>query len=108
MSKNVFFLLDALKLRQRFDVVLTEDEITHNKPHPEIYDKTAQKLGIPPAACVAIEDSFTGIEAAKGAGMKCVAVASTFPAAELRARTQADLVVESLKGLKLEILRELF
>ena len=107
MSKNVFFILDALKLRQRFHVVLTADEITHNKPHPEIYDKTAQKLGIPPAACVVIEDSFTGIEAAKGAGMKCVAVASTFPAAELRARTQADLIVQSLEALKLEDLREL-
>ena len=108
MSKNVFFIIDALKLRQRFHVVLTADEVIHNKPHPEIYDKTAQKLGIPPAACVAIEDSFTGMEAAKGAGMKCVAVASTFPAAELRVRTQADLVVQTLETLKLEMLRELF
>ena len=108
MSKNVFFILDALKLRQRFHVVLTADEVIHNKPHPEIYDKTAQKLGIPPAACVVIEDSFTGIEAAKCAGMKCVAVASTFPAAELRVRTQADLVVQTLETLKLEMLRELF
>ena len=108
MSKNVFFILDALKLRPRFHVVLTADEITHNKPDPEIYGKTAQKLGVPPAACVVIEDSFTGIEAAKGAGMKCVAVASTFPATELRARTQADLVVQTLETLELEILRGLF
>jgi beta-phosphoglucomutase family hydrolase len=108
MSKNVFFILDALKLRQRFHVVLTADEVIHNKPHPEIYDKTAQKLGIPAAACVVIEDSFTGIEASKSAGMKCVAVASTFPAAELRARTRADLVVQNLEALKLDNLRALF
>ena len=108
ISKNVFFILDALKLRQRFDGILTADEITHIKPHPQIYEKTAQKLGIPAAACVAIEDSFAGIEAAKGAGMRCVAVASTFPATELRAHTQADLVVQTLETLQLEDLRELF
>ena len=108
MSKNVFFILDALKLRQCFHVVLTADEVTQVKPHPEIYEKTAQKLGFVPAACVAIEDSFAGIEAAKGAGMKCVAVATTFPDAELRARTQADLVVQTLGTLKLEVLRGLF
>ncbi|MGD0128619.1 MAG: HAD family phosphatase [Terriglobia bacterium] len=108
MSKNVFFILDALKLRRCFDVVLTADEITQNKPHPEIYEKTAQKLGILPAACVVIEDSFAGIEAAKGAGMKCVAVASTFPATELRAHTQADLIVNRLEALELENLRGLF
>ena len=108
MGKNVSFILDALKLRQCFHVVLTADELTQNKPHPEIYEKTAQKLGVPPAACVVIEDSFAGIEAAKGAGMKCVAVASTFPAAELRAQTHADLIDQSLDALKLEDLRGLF
>ena len=108
MSKNVYFILDVLKLRPCFDVVLTEDEITHNKPHPEIYEKTAQKLGNRPAACVVIEDSFAGIEAAKAAGMKCVAVASTFPVSELCAHTQADLVVQTLEALTLENLRGLF
>ena len=108
IRKNVFFILDVLKLRQCFDAVLTADEITHSKPHPEIYEKTAQKLGLLPGASVVIEDSFAGIEAAKGAGMKCVAVASTFPAAELRAHTHADLVIESLEALQLEDLRGLF
>ena len=107
-SKNVFFILDALRLRPYFDVILTEDEITRNKPHPEIFSKTAQKLGVSPAACVVIEDSFAGIKAAKSAGMKCVAVASTFPAPELREYTQADLVIQTLEALTLERLRELF
>jgi beta-phosphoglucomutase family hydrolase len=108
ISKNVFFVLEALKLRHCFQVILTEDEITHNKPNPEIYQKTAQKLAVEPAACVVIEDSFAGIEAAKGAGMKCVAVASTFSAPDLRAHTQADLIVQSLEALTLEHLRKLF
>ena len=107
MSKNVFFILDALKLRPYFHAILTGDEITQSKPHPEIFSKTALKLGILPADCVAIEDSFVGIEAAKRAGMKCVAVATTFPAVELRAHTQADLVTETLEAVDLNKLREL-
>jgi beta-phosphoglucomutase family hydrolase len=108
MSKNVTFILEALKLRSFFHVILTGDEITHSKPHPEIYAKTAQKLDLPPADCVAIEDSFVGIEAAKGAGMKCVAVASTFPASELGAHTHADVVIQTLEALDLQKLRQLF
>jgi beta-phosphoglucomutase family hydrolase len=108
MSKNVNFILDALKLRPYFRAVLTNDEITQSKPSPEIFLKTAGKLGLPPAACVALEDSFAGVEAAKRASMKCVAVASTFPAPELRARTQADLVVQTLEELNLQKLRQLF
>jgi len=108
ISKNVSFILDALKLGPHFDVILTEDEITQNKPHPEIYTKTAHKLGVAPTVCVVIEDSFAGIEAAKRAGMKCVAVASTFPAPELRTHTQADLVVQTLEALNLKKLRELY
>ena len=108
MSKNVFFILEALKLRPFFQVILTGDEITQSKPHPEIFSKTAQKLALLPAHCVVIEDSFVGIEAAKRAGMKCVAVASTFAELELRARTQADLVVQSLEKLNLQELRQLF
>jgi beta-phosphoglucomutase family hydrolase len=108
ISKNVNFILDALKLRPFFHVILTGDEITESKPHPEIYVKTAQKLGLRPAHCVAIEDSFVGIEAAKRAGMKCVAVASTFAAPELRAHTHADLVIQNLEALNLQKLRQLF
>jgi len=108
MSKNVFFILDALKLRSSFDAILTADEISKNKPHPEIFAKTAQKLGLGPTVCAVIEDSFVGIEAANRAGMKCVAVASTFPASELRAHTLADLVVQSLDALNLQKLGELF
>jgi beta-phosphoglucomutase family hydrolase len=108
MSKNVTFILDALKLRPYFQVIMTSDEISQSKPHPEIFAKTAHKLGLPPADCAVIEDSFVGIEAAKRAGMKCVAIASTFPASELRAHTQADLVIQTLEALNLQLLRELF
>jgi beta-phosphoglucomutase-like phosphatase (HAD superfamily) len=63
-------------------------------------------MGLDPAACVAFEDSFVGLESARRAGMKCVAIASTFPLAELE--THADLAVQSFEDLRLERLRRLF
>jgi HAD superfamily hydrolase (TIGR01509 family) len=108
ISKNVEFLVTALELRPYFRVLLSRNEITHAKPDPEIYLKTAAKLGIEPALCVVFEDSFVGIEAAKRAGMKCVAIASSFPAADLRQETCADLVVPSFEAVTLETLRALF
>ena len=89
-------------------MILTGDEVSHPKPDPEIYLKTAAKLGLQPAACVAFEDSFVGVEAAKRAGMKCLGIASTFPAEDLRRETHADLVVPSFEVVSLRTLRQLF
>ncbi len=108
ITKNVEFVVDALGFRDYFGCILTADEVHHPKPHPEIYLRTCEKLGHPPAACVALEDSFVGIEAAKAAGMKCIAIASTFPAEELRAHGGADLIVPGLELLSLDSLRRLF
>jgi beta-phosphoglucomutase len=108
MTKNVEFIVDVLGFRPYFRCLVTGDEVTHPKPHPEIYFQTAAKLGVKPAACVTFEDSFVGVEAAKGAGMKCVAIASTFPPQELRERTDADLILPDFAGLSLGMLRELF
>lgn len=108
MRKNVEFAVDALGLRAYFRLLVSGDEVAHPKPHPEIYLTAAQKLGARPEDCAAFEDSFVGIESAKGAGMKCVAIASTFPIEELKTQTQADLVVSSFEELSLEIVRKIF
>lgn len=108
MRKNVEFAVDALGLRAYFRCLVSGDEVTHPKPHPEIYMRTAQTLGVKPENCIAFEDSFVGIESAKGAGMKCVAIASTFPIEELRTQTRADLAVPSFEKVSLKTLRELF
>ena len=100
--------MDALKFRPYFRSLLSGAEVTHPKPHPEIYLKSAEKLGIEPARCVAFEDSFVGLESASRAGMKVVAIASTFPSAELKAHGHADLIVGSFEELRLESLRKLF
>jgi HAD superfamily hydrolase (TIGR01509 family) len=108
LTKNIDFVVDALELRPYFTTIISGDEVSHAKPDPEIYLKTAEKLKLVAAKCVAFEDSFVGIESAKRANMKCVGVASTFPAEELRSQTQADLVVNGFDELCLPRLRALF
>jgi beta-phosphoglucomutase len=108
MTKNVDFVVDTLKLRPYFTSIVTGDDVSRPKPDPEIYLKTAEVLRLAPKKCVAFEDSFVGIESAKRAGMKCVAIASTFPAEELRSQTQADLVAKGFGELSLARLRQLF
>ena len=108
MTKNVDFVVDTLKLRSYFASIVTGDDVSRPKPDPEIYIQAAERLTLAPAKCVAFEDSFVGIESAKRASMKCVAIASTFPAEELRRQTPADLVVNGFEELSLARLRALF
>lgn len=81
--------------------IVTADDVRRGKPDPEPYLAAARILGIEPGTCVVVEDAPVGIEAAKAAGMKVVAVETTHPAAclsaaDARARRLADLVVEVL------------
>jgi len=108
MGKNVRFLITALGLQDYFRALLTGDEVSHSKPDPEIYLKTAAKLGVDPTHCAVFEDSFVGIEAAKRAGMRCVAIASTFPLEDLRRETHADLILPDFEAVSLETLDLLF
>ena len=59
------------------DVLVTADDVPRGKPHPEPYLLAAQGLGIPPADCVVIEDAPAGVQAARAAGMRVVAVATS-------------------------------
>jgi mannitol-1-/sugar-/sorbitol-6-phosphatase len=76
--------------------LVTADEVTRGKPDPEPYLKGAQLLGVKPADCLVIEDAPAGICSAHDGGMKAIAVASTFPPAEL---SQADAVAGSLRQI---------
>ena len=72
-----------------WDAVVSAEDAAHKKPAPDLFLAAARKLGLAPADCVVIEDAVNGIQAAKAAGMRCVAVAQTFPAEKLGA---SDLV----------------
>ncbi len=83
----------------QWDAIVSGEDVTHKKPSPDIFLVAAQRMGLRPEACVVVEDAVHGIEAAKAAGMRCVAVAQTFPAGLLR---EADLVKQSLEDLSVE------
>jgi HAD superfamily hydrolase (TIGR01509 family) len=108
IASNVTFLISALGLQDYFRVVLAVDATARPKPHPDVYLKTAEKLGVRPADCAVFEDSFVGIEAAKRAGMKCIAIASTFSAEDLRRETHPDLIVPNFETVFLQTLHRLF
>jgi cytidine deaminase len=93
----------GLKL-EWFDAVITGDDVTRKKPDPQIYLLSADRLGLPPARCVVFEDAPVGVEAARAAGMHCVAITNTVGTDQLRA---ADLVVDSLAEVDLASLQRL-
>jgi HAD superfamily hydrolase (TIGR01509 family) len=78
-TSNTWWIVDKvferLNLEDFFDCVTTKEEVSFNKPSPDIFLVTADKLGIVPSECVVVEDSLAGIEAASAAGMKVVALA---------------------------------
>jgi beta-phosphoglucomutase len=74
---NIDFLLDRAGLRDYFLVVVDGHQVVNPKPDPEIYLKAADLLGVSPANCIVFEDSYSGVAAAKGAGMRIVGVRTT-------------------------------
>ena len=76
-------VLRALDLEGSLDVVLTREDVQKPKPDPEIYLLAAEKLQVPPAECLVLEDSPTGVQAAVAAGTNVIALATPFTSAGL-------------------------
>jgi beta-phosphoglucomutase len=76
-----------------FDTLVNGLEVEHKKPHPEIYQLAATRLGLIPSSCLVVEDAISGMIAAKAAGCKCLAITSSFRTEEF---VQADWVVKDL------------
>ncbi len=73
-------ILRGLGIVARFRTVVAGDDVPHTKPAPDVYLRAAQELGVAPARCIAIEDSVTGITAAKAAGLRAIAVPNRYTA----------------------------
>jgi len=102
--ENIDAIIGALGFDELFDGIVTAEDVTHGKPHPDVFLKAAAKIGRAPAQCIVFEDAFAGIEAARAGGMKVVGVATTHPASEL---TMTDRVVARLDELTVADLEEL-
>ena len=91
-SRNTPIILRQIGLSNAFDAVSDGNQITHSKPHPEVFLLAAKLLQLPPAECLGVEDADAGIEAALAGGMKALGVGSAAknPRATYRAETLAD------------------
>lgn len=92
---NVDFVLSRCGIADYFDAIASGSEITHSKPDPEVYLLAARKLDIRPEECVVFEDAFVGMEAARRAGAKVVALASTFSRPMIERGGEYDLLVDN-------------
>lgn len=103
---NIVFTLDELDLRRHFHAVVGAADVKHGKPHPDVFLKAAERLGVDPRDCIVFEDAPMGVEAARRAGMRAVAITTTLPHDAFReydnviqvVNDYADLSVDALLG----------
>jgi len=100
-------VLELTGLGDYFTDIAASEDVTRGKPDPEVFLKAAGKLGADPSSCVVIEDAQVGIRAARAAGAKAVAVATTHPA-EALAPESPDRIVASLEEVNVAFLRGLW
>lgn len=93
--ENIALMMGELDILPYFETVVSGYELP-SKPDPAVFLKAAAIVGVPPQACVVMEDAVAGVQAAKRGGMRCIAVTTTNPAAALDA---ADIVVDRLNNL---------
>ena len=93
--------LRGLHIENAFDATVSASEVMNSKPAPDLYLAAAEKLGIPPAECLALEDTGAGIASAKAAGMFAVQVRASSTA--LPPLPQADLVIDDYSQFDLSL-----
>ena len=103
--ENIDIVLKALGIEDKFRAVVSGDDVERGKPSPDIFLLAAQRIGIKPKNCLAIEDAQNGVEAAKRAGMTCIAVPNQFTQDQDFSR--ADAVVQGLEDIDLKFIRSI-
>ncbi|HEU4771410.1 MAG TPA: HAD family phosphatase [Candidatus Udaeobacter sp.] len=96
LSASARPFLDRTGIKRLFRVVVTGDEVQQGKPHPEIYLRVAEKLGILPEVCLVVEDSHAGVAAGKAADMRVAAIPDTRFVDPREYEMKADYLLESL------------
>ena len=97
-------VLEAANVPYQKMIYINGDHVKNKKPDPELFLLAAERMDIAPSNCVVIEDAPNGVQAAKAAGAKCIAVTNSTSAANL---SEADLICDSLEQIDLEIITRL-
>lgn len=90
--------LSTAAIADAFDAIVTSDDVEHPKPAPDLYLLACERLGVAPGDALALEDSASGVAAAKAAGLVCIAVPQ-FAETDVSA---ADRIIDSLEELLAE------
>ena len=104
--ENVEFIIEGLGIADYIDSSISGSDVTHGKPHPEIFTKAHEALGLKAEECIVVEDAVNGIIAALAAGCKCIAVTTT-ATAEVLSEAGASLCFEDYTALTIEQLQSL-
>jgi HAD superfamily hydrolase (TIGR01509 family) len=98
-------VLEKLKVTEYFQAIESGENLEKSKPAPDIFLNAAEMLQVEPECCIVIEDSNHGVTAAKAAGMKCIGFQN--PNSGNQNLEAADLIVDSLEELNLDIIKKL-
>ncbi|HSB09452.1 MAG TPA: HAD family phosphatase [Blastocatellia bacterium] len=111
LRREIELVLKYGDLTDCFRVIVSAEDVARSKPHPDPFLKARDLLDalseepLAPSECLVIEDSIHGVQAARQAAMKCLAVTNSYVRAQLQ---EADRVVESLADLSLEDVKRMF
>lgn len=101
----VELIITKLGITNEFEVIVSGEEVEHGKPHPDIYLLVAKKLNITPNECLVVEDSLSGVEAAKAANMTCIVIPNQFT--QGLNFSYADILLNSLEEINEDLLKRL-
>jgi beta-phosphoglucomutase len=105
---NLELILHLTGIAPFFAVVVGSEDTQRGKPDPQVFLLAAERLGVPPSSCVVFEDAVAGVQAARAAGMKCVAVRCVGHHSEASLRQAgADLIVETLEEVSARTIEDL-
>ena len=104
LRADIDLMLRGAGIDEHFRFIVAAGDTDRTKPAPDPYLRAAELHGVPPGACVAIEDSHWGLESARAAGLRTIAITHTYPRDTLIA---ADVVVDSLNELTADFLARL-
>ena len=104
--ENVEMIIEGLGIADLIDASISGSDVTHGKPHPEIFIKAYEALGLKAEECVVVEDAVNGIVAGVAAGCKCIAVTTT-ASAEVLLEVGASLCMEDYSTLAIADLEAL-
>lgn len=104
--ENVEFIIKELGIEEYIDASVSGSDVTHGKPHPEIFATAIERMGLKAEDCIVVEDAVNGIKAGVAAGCKCLGITTT-STAETLTGVGADMCVEDFTTITLERLNNL-